>query len=144
MTKLLSTLLGTVLLTFLPVHAQNSLNVRFGSNFSFEGDLAVADSVDIIVGIGLIPLITIIDSVNLGVGYRFASTPSHLFTRARLLWFPISLPGRLGGLVTGGYRLSLGGVHLEGELGIGVDDGVQDSSGPVVSPTIRLGLGFSL
>ncbi len=68
-----------------PVLAQNSFNLRLGSNFSFEGDVAVDDSVDIIAGIGLIPLITIIGSVNPGVSYRSSPSIGHLSVHARLL-----------------------------------------------------------
>ncbi len=127
-----------------PVFTQNSFNLRLGSNFSFEGDVAVDDSVDIIAGIGLIPLITIIGLVNLGVSYRSSPSIGHLFVHARLLWLPVSLPSRLGGLVNADYRYSLGPVHLEGETGIGVNDDVSDSSGPFFSPTIRSGFGFPL
>lgn len=137
-------LLGLLALMSATVQAQNSFNLRFGSNFSFEGDIQVDNSVDIIAGIGLIPLITIIDSVNLGVNYRFTPSISHPFVRARLLWLPVSFPGRLGGLVTGGYRYSFGSVHLEGELGLGINDGVDDSSGPFFGTTIRLGVGLPL
>lgn len=138
---LLMCLLGLVLPT---AHAQNSFNLRFGSAFHFEGDFAVSDSVDIIVGLGLLPILPIIDSVNLGASYRLTPDPSHFFARARAMWLPVSLPGRLGGLMTGGYRYAFGGFHLEGELGVGVNDGVYDSEGPFVGVALRLSAGIPL